>query len=176
MFDSRQTVQNRWADVTKQYFPSNLLFHDQLLHGLTEVQVNAMRMGLAVTCPQQFWQSDWDILRATVVSWGWNGYWYQSVQKCWPWRVIICCSYWGSNLWPFNQESGTLATTELSPPCVFVVLPWGSAVLAPHDLGDWVQHQKEHLKIHIKNHQLCSSYDYHHFNINLHQLWFSDFQ
>ena len=68
MFDLRQTVPNRWADVTK-YFPSNLLFHDQLLHGLTEVQVNAKRMGLVVTCPQQFWQSDWDILCATVVTW-----------------------------------------------------------------------------------------------------------
>ena len=147
MFDLRQTVPNRWADVTK-YFPSNLLFHDQLLHGLTEVQVNAKRMGLAVTCPQQFWQSDWDILCATVVTWGWNGYWYQSVQKSWPWRVIICCSYWGSNLWPFNQESGTLPTTELSPPCVFVVLPWGS--LYWHYMTwviESVQHQKEHIYI-----------------------------
>ena len=27
-----------------------------------------------VTCHQHFWQNDWDLLRATVVTWGWNGY------------------------------------------------------------------------------------------------------
>ena len=29
---------------------------------------------LAVTCHLHFWQNDRDILRATVVTWGWNGY------------------------------------------------------------------------------------------------------
>ena len=29
---------------------------------------------LAVTCHLRFWQSDGDLLRATAVTWGWNGY------------------------------------------------------------------------------------------------------
>ena len=29
---------------------------------------------LAVTCHLHFWQNDRDLLRATVVTWGWNGY------------------------------------------------------------------------------------------------------
>ena len=31
-------------------------------------------MYLAVTCHPHFWQNDWGLLRATVVTWGWNGY------------------------------------------------------------------------------------------------------
>ena len=29
---------------------------------------------LAVTCHLHFWQNDWGLSRATVVTWGWNGY------------------------------------------------------------------------------------------------------
>ena len=29
---------------------------------------------LAVTCHLHFWQNDWDLLRATAVTRGWNGY------------------------------------------------------------------------------------------------------
>ena len=29
---------------------------------------------LAVTCHLHFWQNDWDLLRATMVTWRWNGY------------------------------------------------------------------------------------------------------
>ena len=29
---------------------------------------------LAVTCHLHFWQNGWDLLHATVVTWGWNGY------------------------------------------------------------------------------------------------------
>ena len=29
---------------------------------------------LAVTCHLHFWQNDWDLSCATVVTWGWNGY------------------------------------------------------------------------------------------------------
>ena len=48
---------------------------------------------LAVTCHLHFWQNDRDILRATAVTWGWNGYQKKSAQKldpgeekCRPWR------------------------------------------------------------------------------------------
>ena len=29
---------------------------------------------LAVTCHLHFWQNDQDLLHATAVTWGWNGY------------------------------------------------------------------------------------------------------
>ena len=29
---------------------------------------------LTVTCHLHFWQHDWDLLCATAVTWGWNGY------------------------------------------------------------------------------------------------------
>ena len=36
---------------------------------------------LAVTCRQHFWQNDRDILRATVVTRGWNDYWNKSQHR-----------------------------------------------------------------------------------------------
>ena len=43
-------------------------------HGsIKATYVRCMRV-LAVTCHLHFWQNDWDFLRATVVTRGWNGY------------------------------------------------------------------------------------------------------
>ena len=71
---------------------------------------------LAVTCHLHFWQNDCDLLRATVVTQGWNGYWNRVGTESWPWRRKFSrCSSRDSNLWPFNHKSGAL-TTELSPP------------------------------------------------------------
>ena len=39
---------------------------------------------LAVTCHLHFWQNDRDLLCATVVTWGWNGYQNKSAQKVNP--------------------------------------------------------------------------------------------
>ena len=39
---------------------------------------------LAVTCHLHFWQNDWDLLCATAVTWGWNGYRNKSAQKVDP--------------------------------------------------------------------------------------------
>ena len=36
---------------------------------------------LAVTCHQHFWQDDRDLLRATAVTRGWNGYWNRSQHR-----------------------------------------------------------------------------------------------
>ena len=36
---------------------------------------------LAVTCYLHFWQNDKDLLRATAVTWGWNGYCNKSQHK-----------------------------------------------------------------------------------------------
>ena len=35
----------------------------------------------AVTCHLHFWQNDWDLLRATAVTLGWNGYKNKSQHK-----------------------------------------------------------------------------------------------
>ena len=36
---------------------------------------------LAVTCHLHFWQNDQDLLCATAVTWGWNGYWNKSQHR-----------------------------------------------------------------------------------------------
>ena len=40
-----------------------------------------MHVCLAVTCQLHFWQNDWDLLCATAVTWGWNGYQNKSPHK-----------------------------------------------------------------------------------------------
>ena len=71
---------------------------------------------LAVTCHLHFWQNDRDLLRATVVTWGWNGYRNKSQHRSWPWRRKFSSRSWrDSNPRPFSHESGAL-TTEPSPP------------------------------------------------------------
>ena len=67
---------------------------------------------LAVNCHLHFWQNDRDLLRATAVTRGLNGYRNKSHH-----RKLTgggCCSCGDSNPRPFNHESGAL-TTELFP-------------------------------------------------------------
>ena len=71
---------------------------------------------LAVTCHLHFWQNDRDLLRATAVTRGWNGYRNKSQhRKSTLEKKISRRSCRDSNPRPFNHESGAL-TTELSPP------------------------------------------------------------
>ena len=73
---------------------------------------------LAVTCHLHFWQNDRDLLRATAVTRGWNGYRKKSTESR-PWRRKFSRrSSRDSNPRPFSHESGVL-TTELSPPPFF---------------------------------------------------------
>ena len=70
---------------------------------------------LAVTCHLRFWQNDRGLLRATVVTRGWNRYRNKSQhRKLTLEKKISRCSSRDSNPRPFNHESGAL-TTELSP-------------------------------------------------------------
>ena len=70
---------------------------------------------LAVTCHLHFWQNDWDLLRATAVTRGWNGYQNKSQHKKLTLEEkIIHRSCRDSNPGPFNHGSDAL-TTELSP-------------------------------------------------------------
>ena len=39
-----------------------------------KIHIRKVYACLAVTCHLHFWQNDWDFLRATVVTRGWNGY------------------------------------------------------------------------------------------------------
>ena len=71
---------------------------------------------LAVTCHLHFWQNDRYLLRATVVTRGWNGYRNKSQnRKSTLENKILPRSSRDSNPRPFNHESGAL-TTELSRP------------------------------------------------------------
>ena len=53
-------------------------------HAWCHFMQSCMRKGyacLAVTCHLHFWQNDQDLLHATVVTWGWNGYWNKSQHR-----------------------------------------------------------------------------------------------
>jgi len=47
--------------------------HHTLCHFM-QSHIRKVHAYLAVTCNLHFWQNDWDLLRATVVTRGWNGY------------------------------------------------------------------------------------------------------
>ena len=69
---------------------------------------------LAVICNLHFWQNDLDLLRATAVTRGWNGYRNKSQhRKLTLEKKILQPLCRDSNPGPFNHESGAL-TTELS--------------------------------------------------------------
>ena len=69
---------------------------------------------LAVTCQLHFWQNDWDLLCATVVTWEWNRYQNKSQHKKLTLEKKLSRRS-GRDLYPrpFNHKSGAL-TTELS--------------------------------------------------------------
>ena len=70
---------------------------------------------LAVTCHLHFWQNDRDLLRATAVTRGRNGYRNKSQhRKSTLEKKFSRRSCRDSNPRPFDHESGAL-TTELSP-------------------------------------------------------------
>ena len=72
-------------------------------------------MCLAVTCHLHFWQNDRDILRATAVTQGWNGYRNKSKeQKLTLEKKFLQRSCRDSNPGPFGHETDAL-TTKLPP-------------------------------------------------------------
>ena len=76
--------------------------------------IRTMYACLAVTCHLHFWQNDRDLLRATAVTRGWNGYRNKSQhRKSTLEKIILPPLLQGFK--PFLHESGAL-TTELSPP------------------------------------------------------------
>ena len=75
-----------------------------------------------------FWQNDRDLLRATAVTRGWNGYRNKSQhRRSTLEKKISRRSCRDSNLRPFNHESDAV-TTELSPPrhSKHIAIPWRS--------------------------------------------------
>ena len=61
---------------------------------------------LAVTCHLHFWQNDWDLLHATVVTRGGTDTEIRVSTESWPWRRKFSSRFCGdSNLQPFNHES-----------------------------------------------------------------------
>ena len=83
--------------------------------------VGCVRACSAVTCHLHFWQNDRDLLRATAVTRGWNGYRNKSQHRKLTLERDFCFVLFfipplcqDSNPRPFCHESGAL-TTELSP-------------------------------------------------------------
>ena len=55
--------------------PFNISCHFMQSH------VHMMHVHLAVTSHLHIWRNDFDLLHATVVTWGWNGYWNKSQHR-----------------------------------------------------------------------------------------------
>ena len=70
---------------------------------------------LAVTCHLHFWQNNRDLLRATAVTRGWNGYRNKSQHRKLALEIFLSRRFCrDSNPRPFDHESGDL-TTGVSP-------------------------------------------------------------
>ena len=81
--------------------------HHTTMHHFTVLLFKAtcrMHVCLAVTCQLLFWQNDWDLLCATVVTWGWNGYWNESAQKFGPEEEISPTGSWIQDLSVMNTS------------------------------------------------------------------------
>ena len=79
---------------------------------------------LAVTCHLHFWQNDRDLLRATAVTWGWNGYRNKSQhRKSTLEKKILPPLQQGFEPATFQsrvrRSNNWAIPTELSPWCVF---------------------------------------------------------
>ena len=73
--------------------------------------IHRVHVCLAVTCHQHFWQNDRDLLRATAVTWGWNGYRKESAHKVNPGEENSpAAPVWDLNLRvrPLNHKSSAL--------------------------------------------------------------------
>ena len=98
---------------------------------------------LAVTCHLHFRQNDLDLLRATAVTRGWNGYRNKSHHRksVDPGEENSLASHAGdSNPLPFDHDSGAL-TTDLSPlpnnyeKLSFLIPLWGHFKVYPKEHG-----------------------------------------
>ena len=76
-------------------------------------QISKVYACVAVTCDLHIGQNDRDLLRATAVTRGWNGYRNKSQHRQLTLEKKIRRSCRDSNPRPFNHESGAL-TTKLS--------------------------------------------------------------
>ena len=65
-----------WCHMKLQPSWCKFCVHHTTMLQVTSCEATHIRcMCLAVTCQLHFWQNDQDLLRATAVTWGWNGYW-----------------------------------------------------------------------------------------------------
>ena len=78
---------------------------------------------LPVTCHLHFWQNDWDLLRATAVTRGWNGYQNKSQHRksTLEKKIILLLLLQRSNHWAI-PISLLLFGLCWRPTCVFAVL------------------------------------------------------
>ena len=77
---------------------------------------------LAVTCHLYFWQNDWDLLQATVVTWGWNGHRNKCLHKkftLWPGEEFFLLLLHGLEPVTF-QSQVWLSLLTVSHCCFFI--------------------------------------------------------
>ena len=91
------------------------------------IRTRRVHVCLVVTCHLHFGQNDRDLLHATLVTRGWNG--YESAQKSGPTEEIFSRpSDRGANPRPFDHESAALPLSYLRPR--FTWQPWPMRVLS----------------------------------------------
>ena len=106
---------------------------------------------LAVTCHLHFCQNDRDLLRASAVTLGWNGYRNKSTESQPRIRKKILPHLQDLNLRPFSHKSGAL-TTELFPLfCLhFIHCKNVKALISNKKQLEWQAHLSQYSKVNRK--------------------------
>ena len=82
-------VQQQWVTSVILVCSAYTIQPCTLSHHLVQSLICRVHACLAVTCHLHFWQNDWDLLCANVVTWGWNGYQNKVIKvstESWPWK------------------------------------------------------------------------------------------
>ena len=83
-----------------------------------KIHIRKVYACLAVTCHLNFWQNDWDLLLATAVTQGWNGYRNMShCRKLTPEKKIIPALLLGLEPGIFRSRGCRSATEPSHSPC-----------------------------------------------------------
>ena len=102
-----------WCQVKTAYLGACSVYTLQLCTNLQchfiQTHIHMVHVCLAVTFHLYFWLNDQDLLHATAVTQGWNGYWNNNQQRKLAWRRKFSHrSCQDSNPRPFDQEYGAL--------------------------------------------------------------------
>ena len=113
----------------------NLCVHHRTMHLFKMSLLKATYVGcvcLVITCHLHYWQNDWNVLLATAVTWGWNGYWNKNKhRKLTQEKKILPPLLPGLEVEPeifHYHESITLALSCACPPNGLCATIWRNSI------------------------------------------------